>query len=330
MKVLVTGGAGFLGGAVCAHLADAAHDVRSFNRSTSARLSELDIEQRRGDLRDAVAVSAAVAGMDAVVHCAAKTGIWGPASDFDEINVGGTRNVVDACRRHGVRRLVHTSSPSVVHAGTDLEGVDETIPLPSRHKAHYPRTKAIAERHVLAANSGDLATVALRPHLVWGPGDPHFLPRIIARAQAGRLRHLGPTGKIVDTVYVDNAAAAHVLAVAQLDVGTPITGRAYFITQGEPVALDVLINSWLAAHGLPAEHRRLPAWLARTAGIAVELAFRALRLRAEPPLTRFLVEQLTTAHWFDITAARRDLGYTPQIDTAEGLRRLALSAGGTG
>jgi nucleoside-diphosphate-sugar epimerase len=323
MKVLVTGGGGFLGSAVCARLLEAGHMVRSFSRRRSGRLAALDVDHRQGDLRDPAAVAAATVGMDAVVHCAANVATWGTARDFWDVNVGGTLNVLDACHRRGVARLVHTSSPSVVHGGGDLEGVDESAPYPRRFRGDYPRTKAIAEQHVLAANSADLATVSLRPHAIWGPGDPNLVPRIVARAKAGRLRQAGKTSKMIDTVYVDNAADAHLLALERLHPGARIAGRAYFITQDEPVLQDVVFNAVLAAAGLPPETRRVPALLVRAAGAAVEFAYRALRLRAEPPLTRYTADLLTTAHWFDISAARRDLGYTPRVDTQEGLRRLA-------
>lgn len=323
MTVLVTGGGGFLGRAVCARLVERGVAVRAVQRTESPALRALGVEQRLGDVRSRDDVQAAVSGVSAVVHCAAKAGAWGKPTEFEEINVGGTLNVLDACRHHGVDRLVHTSSPSVVHDGSDLEGVDESAPYARRFSAAYPRTKAAAERHVLATDSPELATVVLRPHLIWGPGDPHFLPRLTARARSGRLRHPGARSRTIDTVHVDNAAEAHVLALERLHPGSPIAGRVYFITQDEPMPADEMINALLTACGLPPEHRRVPVWLVRLAGAVVESTFRALRLRAEPPLTRFLAEHLSTAHWFDITAARADLGYRPLVSTGDGLADLA-------
>ncbi|WP_086826901.1 NAD-dependent epimerase/dehydratase family protein [Allokutzneria sp. NRRL B-24872] len=320
MKILVTGGGGFLGKAVCARLLAAGHEVTSFSRK---RHEDLDIDQLQGDLRDYPAVSSAVAGRDAIVHCGAKAGQWGVTHEFYGINVLGTDNVIKACREHGVRRLVHTSSPSVVHDGQDLDGVDESAPYAKHFTGNYPRTKAEAEKRVLAANSPELATVALRPHLIWGPGDPHFVPRIIGRAKAGRMRLIGPPGKRIDTLYIDNAAEAHLLAVQRLEPGSPIAGRAYFLTQDDPHTADETLNALLAAAGLPPETRRVPFALAKVAAAVVEGAYRLASARSEPPLTRMVVEHGGTAHWFDISAARRDLGYHPKVSTEEGLRRLS-------
>ena len=201
----------------------------------------LDVGQVSGDLRDPDAVAKAVDGHDAVVHCAAMAGVWGAARDYYDVNVTGTANVVTACRRAGTRILVHASSPAVVHDRADLDGVDESAPYASRFLAPYPRTKAVAERLVLDADSADLATVALRPHIIWGPGDPHFLPRLAEAARSGRLRRVGPAAKLIDTVYIDNAAEAHVLALERLErlgPGNPPAGRAYFITQDDPRTVD--------------------------------------------------------------------------------------------
>ncbi|MFC4054624.1 NAD-dependent epimerase/dehydratase family protein [Actinomadura syzygii] len=325
MKVLVTGGAGFLGRAVCARLVERGHVVRAFQRRPLPVPEALDVRQVTGDLRDPDAVARAVDGHDAVINCAALAGVWGAARDYFDVNVTGTANVVTACRRAGTRILVHTSSPAVVHDRADLDGVDESAPYASRFLAPYPRTKAIAERLVLDADSADLATVALRPHIIWGPGDPHFLPRLAEAARGGRLRRVGPATKLIDTVYIDNAADAHVLALERLErlgPGHPPAGRAYFITQDDPRTVSETIDLLLGAAGVTPPTKAVPVWAARGLAAAMEFTGRLFRFD-EPPLTRFLVNQLTTAHWFDITAAKRDLGYHPRIDMAEGLRRLA-------
>ncbi|AXK34130.1 NAD-dependent epimerase/dehydratase family protein [Streptomyces armeniacus] len=327
MKVLVTGGSGFLGRAVCAQLAEAGHDVRSLSRTPHPRLAALGVRQHLDDVRDARAVEGATAGCDAVVHCAARAGLSGPVSAYEAVNVAGTRNVVAACLRNGVPRLVHTSTPSVVFDGRDLEGVDESQPYPRRHTTAYARTKAAAERHVLAADSDRLSTVALRPHVIWGPGDPHFLPRVVRRARSGLLRLPDGGRKRTDTVYVENAAAAHLLALPLLAPGSPVAGRAYFLSQGDPRTVRDAVNSLLAAAGLPPEERSVPAGLVRAAAAVVEPVHRALRLAGEPALTRGLVDYLCAAHWFDISAARRDLGYGPFVSTEEGLRRTAAEIG---
>jgi nucleoside-diphosphate-sugar epimerase len=202
--------------------------------------------------------------------------------------------------------------------------VDESVPYPSYFEAHYPKTKAIAERLILRANDDDLATVALRPHLIWGPGDTNLIPRILARARAGRLRRIGKASKRIDSVYIDNAAEAHVLAADRLAPGSPIAGKVYFISQGEPVPLWDLVNRILAAAGLPPVTRTVPVWAARLAGWALEGVWGLLGRQEEPPMTRFLAGELATAHWFNLSAARRDLGYEPHVSIEEGLRRLAV------
>src|SRR5580765_2855507 len=321
MKVLVTGGGGFLGSAICAQLLGRGHAVRSFNRSaTTAAIA--GIEQRRGDITNSDDVLAAAAGVGAIVHSAGKVGAWGPAQEYHDINVRGTDNVLAACARHGIRKLVLTSSPSVVQRGSDIEGADESLPYPAHFASVYAQTKALAEQRVLAANGADLATVALRPHFIWGPGDPNLLPRVLARARAGRLRLIGKTDKRVDIVYVDDAARAHVLALEHLDIGSPIAGKAYFISQDDPITHARLFGAWLAAAGLPVEMGRIPVWLAHALAVAFEGSYHALGVRSEPPLTRFIVEEFSTSHWFDISAAKRDLGYAPQVDFEEGMRRL--------
>ncbi|MBS0582827.1 MAG: NAD-dependent epimerase/dehydratase family protein [Proteobacteria bacterium] len=320
MKILVTGGGGFLGSAICAQLAARGHAVRAFNRSAVARTDA--VEQRRGDIADRDAVLAAAAGVDAIVHSAGKVGAWGPAQEYHDINVRGTDNVLAACARHGIRKLVFTSSPSAVQRGRDIEGADESLAYPAHFALVYAQTKALAEQRVLAANGADLATVALRPHFIWGPGDPNLLPRVLARARAGRLRLIGKADKRIDIVYVDDAAHAHVRALDKLDIGSPIAGKAYFISQGEPITHARLFAAWLAAAGLPPETRRIPTWLAHALAAALEGAYRTLGLRSEPPLTRFIVEEFSTSHWFDISAARRDLAYAPRVGFEEGMRRL--------
>ena len=228
MKALVTGGGGFLGLAIVRRLVGQGTTVCSFSRRRHDELDALDVEQRLGDLADASAVRAAVAGCDVVFHVAAKPGIWGPYEDYYRTNVIGTQNVIAACREQGVSRLVYTSSPSVVFDGRDMEGVDESVPYPSRFAAHYPKTKAAAEQLVRAANDDRLATVSLRPHLIWGPGDNHLLPRLIARARAGQLRRIGRARSWSIHIYIDNAAEAHLLAAEKLKPGA--VSRARFIS----------------------------------------------------------------------------------------------------
>ena len=320
LKVLVTGGSGFLGRAIVGRLLARGDRVRVYSRGAYPDLAAMGVETARGDLADRAAVVAACADRDVVFHLAAKAGIWGRYADYHRANVEGTAHVLAGCRLHGVRRLVFTSSPSVVSTGSDMEGVDESAPYPTSFPTHYPKTKAIAERMVLAANAPDLQTVALRPHLIWGPGDTNLVPRIIARAYS--LRRIGPIEKKVDCIYIDNAADAHLLACDRLVPGSPVAGKPYFISQGEPRGIWQLINGILAAAGFPPVERRISRGVAITGAMLCEAVHKILGIDREPWMTRFLMHELATAHWFNISAARRDLGYEPRVSIDEGLRRL--------
>ncbi len=321
-KALVTGGGGFLGRAVVELLLQRGDAVRSFSRGTYPELQALGVEQQRGDLADLKAVREACQGCEVVFHVAAKAGLWGKYEDFYAANVTGTRNIIAGCRLAGIARLVYTSSPSVVFNGSDMEGVDESASYATRFNAAYPATKADAERMVLEANDRELATVALRPHLIWGPRDTHLVPGILERGRAGKIKKLGSTPKRVDFTYITNAADAHLLAADRLSTRSPIAGRPYFITNGEPVVLWDFINRLLAVAGIPPVRATVSPRVARSAGWVAETVWRTLGLRGEPPMTRFLAEELATSHWFNIEAARRDLGYAPRVSMEDGLQRL--------
>ncbi len=325
MKALVTGGGGFLGSAIARMLRERGDEVRSFSRQLYPALNQLGVEQHCGDLASATAVDRAIQGMDVVFHVGAKAGFGGPYRDYYRPNVIGTRNVIAACPRHGIAKLVYTSTPSVVHTGGDLNGVNESAPVPRHFQAHYPATKAIAEREVLAANSATLATVALRPHLIWGPGDNHLLPRLINRAKAGKFRFIGGGTNLIDIIYIDNAAMAHLQAADRLAPGSPIAGNAYFLSQGQPVEMREFVNQLLAAAGVPPVATNISYRTAYAIGWMLELIHTAFNIKSEPRLSRFVVKQFATHHWFDITAAMRDLGYEPTISTAEGLKRLSTA-----
>jgi nucleoside-diphosphate-sugar epimerase len=336
MQALVTGGGGFLGKAIVTRLLASGAAVRSLARGDYPELRQLGAECVRGDVADADAVSRAAEGCDVVFHVAAKAGVWGSYDEYHHANVVGTENVIAACRASNIPKLVHTSSPSVVFNGRDEAGIDESAPYPDKYLAHYPRTKAVAERAVLKANGGQLAdgrvlaTVALRPHLIWGPGDNHLVPRLIERARQGKLRRVGAGTNLVDTVYIDNAVDAHLLAAQKLEPDSPVAGRAYFITNGEPLPLWDLIDRMLACGGLPPVKRHISARSAYVVGALLEAVYRWTGRTDEPPMTRFVARQLATAHWFNITAARRDLGYHPHVTVTEGLTRLAAWLSGNG
>jgi nucleoside-diphosphate-sugar epimerase len=323
--ILVTGGSGFLGGALVRALAVRGAKVRSVQRRDVPELRALGVECVQADLSDRAAVERAFAGAEAVFHVAARAGVWGTAQQFHDANVVATDNVLAACRTHAIRKLVYTSTPSVVHSGGDIEGADETLPVPAQHHHPYPATKACAEALVLAANAPGLSTVALRPHLIWGPGDTQLTARVIDRARNGRLRLVGGGLKKVDGLYIDNAVEAHLQALERLAPGAACAGKAYFLAQGEPVPQRELINGMLAAAGLPPCERSLSPRAASLVGLLLEGTWKLFGLAGEPPLTAFVANQLATAHWYDLSAARRDLGYAPRISTAQGLERLRQS-----
>lgn len=322
MTVLVTGGGGFLGQALCRALVARGLTVRSLSRGDYPALNALGVETLRGDIADLDIVQRAVSGCDAVFHTAAKAGVWGPLVEYHRANVIGTQNVLQACRQHGVLRLIHTSSPSVVYAGHHEAGLNESTPYPSTYLTHYPRTKAEAERLVLAANGPALSTVALRPHLIWGPGDNHLVPRLIARAKAGKLRRVGDGRNRVDTTYIDNAVAAHLAAFDRLAPTAACAGKAYFIANNEPRPLWELIDQTLACANLSPVKRSISSTAAYTVGAIMESVYSTLGWRDEPPMTRFVARQLSTDHWYDLSAAQRDLGYQPVVTVDDGLVRL--------
>jgi 2-alkyl-3-oxoalkanoate reductase len=322
-SALVTGGTGFLGRHIVEKLLAQGRPVAVLARNPAHDLEKRGVRFIRASLDDDSAVRAACRGIDTVFHVAAKVGVWGRYDDFFRANVLGTRALLAGCREHGVARFVHTSTPSVVYNGLDLANADESLPLTTACPSPYPLTKAIAESEVLAANSPTLRTVALRPHLIWGVGDPHLVPRILERARAGRLRIIGAGQNRVDMVLVQNAADAHLLAETALD--GPAAGRAYFITNGEPVVLWDWVNQLLTSLGEPPVTRHVSLRTASAIGAVCETAWRVLPLKGEPPMTRFIAAELAKDHWFSLDAARQDLGYSPRITMAAGTAELIAS-----
>jgi nucleoside-diphosphate-sugar epimerase len=319
MKVLVTGGGGFVGGYVIEQLLARGYSVRSFGRSPQPKLEARGVEVFCGDLAAAVDVRTACVGVDAVFHVAAKAGVWGNWESFYTPNVIGTRNVVEACRQEGVRRLVYTSTPSVVFNRQAIRGGGQALPYGCRWLCHYAHTKAIAEQEALAANCDGLRVVALRPHLIFGPGDPHLLPRVIESVKAGRLKIVGAGRNQVDVSYVADVAAAHINALDALESGA-CAGQAYFISQGEPVVLWAWLNQVLEGLGYPPLTRRIPLPLAYLAGALAECVWNLTSKAGEPPITRFVAVELAKDHYFDLQAARRDLAYAPSHSMQVALR----------
>lgn len=322
MKVLVTGASGFLGQATAAAVRDAGHEVRTFQRRPSGVAGVQDVA---GTMTDLAAVARAVEGVDAVVHLAAKVSLAGDPADFVRVNVDGTRVLVDAARRAGARRFVFVSSPSVAHTGSSLVGAGAGVAEPQHARGDYARTKAAAELLALDADAPEFAVVAVRPHLVWGPGDTQLIGRIVERARAGRLPLLDSGAALIDTLYVDNAASAMVAALEHA-ADDDVHGNAYVVTNGEPRPVADLLAGICAASGVAAPRWHLPAAVARVAGSLVEAVWRVRPGQDEPPMTRFLAEQLSTAHWFDQRRSRADLQWAPSVSIDEGLALLADAA----
>jgi len=321
LKVLVTGGGGFLGSAISRQLLARGDEVIALQRRAADELAQLGARIVRSDITDLPLLLATARGCDAIIHTAGKAGVWGAFKEYHRINVLGTEQVLNTCRKLAIPILVHTSSPSITHAGKDIEGEDESMPIATEFLSPYPATKAAAELLVLEANCENLLTTALRPHLIWGPGDPHILPRLAASVRNGRLALPG-ADKVIDTVFVENAASAHVLALDELSGRARCAGRPYFISNDEPMRQADIIPMLLDAIGIQAEVRNIPAGVARAAGVVCESLWKVLRIKSEPPITRFAADQLSTSHWYNISASQRDFSYQPKVSIAQGLELL--------
>lgn len=322
MKILVTGGGGFLGTWIIRELMrNPTHLVTNFSRRPYAHLEDIGVPTIRGSVDNREDVERALAlGFDAIIHTAAKVGMWGSRNDFEATNVQGTKLLLELAQRHGVKRFVYTSTPSVVFGRGGHEGLNETTAYPTKHLGEYARSKAIAEQAVLAANSPAFTTVSLRPHLVWGPGDQNLIPRVLDRARLGKLKVVGDGENQVDVVYVENAAHAHVLALtADAKV---VGGQAYFIGQG-PVKLWDFINEVLKRANIPAPDDSISVKAAYAIGWMLEKLWALAGIQnPEPPMTRFVALNLGSSHWYDHTKAKSDLGWEPKISIHDGLTRL--------
>lgn len=327
MKVLVTGATSLIGDGVVMALLARGDEVVTLQRT--ARAARLDsgggVDEHLGDIRDRDVVREAARGCEGIVHLAAKVGVVGEWESYRSVNVDGTANVIAAAQEFGIPRLVHVSSPSVAHGGEALIGASAEAPIIGRKHAWYAESKALAELDAIAATSDRLGVVAIRPHLVWGPGDTQLVGRIVERAASGRLALVGGGRALVDTTYIDNAVDALTAALDAVAPGATCAGRAYVVSNGEPRMIRELVAGICAAAGVEFAPRSVPLRVGRTAGALVERVWPLLRRDDEPPLTEFLAEQLGTAHWFDLRPARDDLGWHPRITIDEGLARLAAS-----
>ena len=323
MKAFITGGGGFIGSAIACELVRRGFSVTSFSRNDYPALGEKGIEVMKGDISDADSVSRACEQADIIFHVAAKAGTAGHYRDYYRTNVTGTANIIQACKKNKIKYLIYTSSASVVFNGKNIEGADESLPYPSRPLSYYTATKAIAEQMILQANSPVLGTISLRPHLVYGPGDNHLIPEIISKAVNGRLYRIGKCRNLVDVTYIDNVVTAHINAAQAVIINPEVTGKAYFITNGEPVRLWDFLDMILQVYGLVPLKKRIPVWSAMMISHVSEI-FHRIFTNDQETLTPFIVSELTRSHWFDISRARRLLDYEPVITNTEGLKRMMI------
>lgn len=319
MKILITGAGGFLGRHLLKDLLKRGYEVTNFSRSNYPDLKELGVPTIQGDLVDEDAVINACSGMDAVFHLASKVGMWGDYKDYYDINVQGTKNIIKACRINGIKKLVYTSSPSTVFGKKDLCGVNESQSYPRSYLNHYAKTKALAEKEVLKANDCELATVSLRPHLIFGPGDTHLFPRIVEMAKKGRLKQVGDGKNKVDVIYVQNAVDAHLMAFDKLEINSLVAGKVYFIGQEKPVVLWDFIDEILKRYNEKPVDTMISYKAAYTVATILELIYKFFSIKKEPPMTRFVAKQLSCSHYFSHKNAEKDLGYFPKITTQEAL-----------
>ena len=326
MKALVTGANGFLGSYLVDELLDRGHEVVAMTRRRNDRLTQMRVECVNGDIRNLEQMRENIKDVDCVFHTAAVAGIWGEWKHFHSTNTIGTRNVVRACQENKIPKLVYTSSPSVTFNGEHQLNQNETAPYPKKWLCHYPHSKALAEQHVLDSNDhAGLMTCSLRPHLIWGPRDSHLIPRLIKRAKAKKLRRVGDGSNLIDNVFVENAAMAHVQAAEALAPDSAVCGSAYFISQGEPVNCWGWINDILELAGLPRIQKSISFYWANKLGATLETTHEMMNLKGEPRMTRFLAAQLAKSHYFDISRAKRDFGYFPRVSLEEGMKKLAGS-----
>lgn len=316
----MTGAGGFLGSEIATQLLHQDHSVIGFSRGSYPALEKQGVQWIRGDIRDTQAVNQACRNVDAIVHSAAVPGVWGSWDSYYQVNTVGTEHVIAAARAQAVKLLVYTSSPSVTFDGTNQANIPEDVPYPSSWLCHYPHSKALAEQAVIAANGQDnLATCALRPHLIWGAKDPHLIPRLFERGKAGTLRIIGDGANLVDMVHVTNAAHAHLCAIEALSNNPASHGKAYWVSQQDPVNCWDWLNDLLLAAGVPTIKKSISSRTAYVAGTVLEVVYTALRMRREPRMTRFLAKQLSMDHYFDNSRAQELLGYFPILSNSQAM-----------
>lgn len=322
MNVLVTGGNGFLGQYIVRDLLARGYSVSVIGRASQSPWAGLSVDYIQGDLTDKALLTASFKNIDAVFHVAAKAGYWGPWADYYANNVTATQNIIDACLHNNISRLIYTSSPSVVFNGQAIQGANESLPYGHSSICHYAHSKALAEELILKANGQNgLRTIAIRPHLIWGVGDRHIVPRIIEQAKKGKLCIVGNGQNLVDITHVRNASHAHLLALDAISQNK-VTGKAYFISQGTPVKIWDWAASILKGLNIPLPKKQISFKMAYGIGYGLEMVYKLLKLKSEPRMTRFLATELAKNHYFDTSAAAKDLGYGPIVSIEQGLAEL--------
>lgn len=324
MNVLVTGGSGFLGKALCKKLHALGHSVSYLSRTEASELKDLNIKWFQGDISNAAIAILATKNQNAVFHTAALAGYWGKREDYFKTNVLGTENIVNSCINNQVPHLIFTSSPSIVFNGKDLENVDESIGYPEKHLCFYSETKCLAEKLVLKNNTRELKTISLRPHLIYGPGDNHLIPRVISSAKDSRLRIVGYGRNKVDMIYIDNAVQGHIDAWYGLINMMDCAGKSYFISDDAPIELWPWVNNLLAELSIPQVKKKVSYAFAYRLGACMEKIYKWLALKGEPRMTRFLAQSLGKHHYFDCSNAKRDFNYKVVVSSEEAFRRTII------
>ncbi|MGL1931479.1 MAG: NAD-dependent epimerase/dehydratase family protein [Desulfotalea sp.] len=320
-KALITGGNGFVGRKIVEQLLQAGVECRVVGRGSYPDLEKLGVETISCNICDEAAMRKVTSGVDIVFHVAALAGIWGPWKNYYNTNVLGTRSIIKACRGQ-VSSLVYTSTPSVVFDRNELKGEDESLPYPKSFLCNYAKSKVLAEQEMLAANDDELSTCAIRPHLVWGPNDPHLIPRLVAARENNKLKIVGSAENLVDISYIDNVAHAHLLAAYNLVGKKTAAGKAYFVSQGEPVNLWGWLNELFEMLNVAKLEKQISYKKAYYVGALLEGIYKIIPTKSEPPMTRFVAEQLAKSHYFSIKNAEKDLGYAPIVSTKEGMARF--------
>ena len=328
MKVLITGGGGFLGSYIVKELLKREFEVRNLSRGDYPELKQLGVECFKGSISNQSDVERALEGVDAVIHTAAKAGVWGKKEEFYQTNVEGTQHIIKGMKKAGIDVLVYTSSPSVVFGKESLSGVDESTPIPDKHYCTYAETKALAEKLVIkACEQNEVRGCCLRPHLIWGPGDPHIYPRLVRMARLGKLKRIGDGENQVDVIYVENAAKAHVDALEKLISNQMPSGQCYFLGQDSPVKLWEFINQMISIEGLGPVKKSVPLGVAYTLGAVSEKVYQWLGIYDKDPImTRFVALQMGTDHYYDHSKAKKDFGYRPEVSVSQGLERLSQAS----